>query len=142
MFSTETQANVSVERSFRRQRLQLQPQASLSAKHELGKTANPPRAAPVFRVHTGAETKPQQGQRHDNPQLSHGELLSDTVPVRERLWIFTPLTHSIMSLLFGFMVKLDLGPDEKGMKAWEERFCVPVGSKRRGLNSWFESKVT
>lgn len=63
------------------QRLHLQPQASLSTQDELGETANSSNTAAEFRVHPRAETKPEQGQRHDHSKLCQGELLTDAVPV-------------------------------------------------------------
>ena len=72
------------------QRLQLQPQAALGPQDELGEAADASGAGAQVRVHPRGQAEPEEGQRHDDPQLCQGELLTDAVPVS---------THTHMNVL-------------------------------------------
>lgn len=60
-------------------RLHLQPQATLRTQDQLGQTAN---RTGGFRIGPRRQAKPEQSQRHDDSQLSQGELLTDAIPVK------------------------------------------------------------
>lgn len=102
---------------LRVQRLQLQPQASLSSQDELRDTLNTAGAGPVFRVHSWGQTKPEQGQRHDDSQLRQGEFLTDTVPVNTQVYFMMEISDVFWLVERGRCAVLYLGPEEKGMKA-------------------------
>lgn len=121
------------------QRLQLQPQASLSTQDELGEPANASRAGSELRVHSRAQTKPEQGESHDHSQLCQGELLTYAVPVDTHGVISLPACLIDRSLMISSS-RWYLGPEEKGMKAWGEWCSLLVGSNRRGSNSWKRKK--
>lgn len=99
------------------QRLQQQPQASLSSQDELGETLSAAGAGPKFRVHSWGQTKPEQGQRHDDSQLRQGEFLTDTVPVNTQVYFMMEVSGAVWLVERGRCAVLYLGPEEKGMKA-------------------------
>lgn len=112
-------------------RFHLKPQATFSTEDKLGEATHFPGGGPESGVLSWQQTKPEQSQGHDHAQLSQGKLLPDAVPVS------AGRIPSDFSYVKGSAIVRGqyLGPEEKGMKAWEDRPSWFVGSNRRGSKS-------
>lgn len=110
----------------RLQTLQLQPQTSLCTQDELGETANSLRASPEFGVRPRGQTKPEQGQRHDDSKLCQCEFLPNTVPVEHK----QALVFTSASLIVSDLIHL-WGHSTWGLRrrGWRHEKPAPVRSQ-------------